>query len=268
MKNFVETAYIPDVLLAAAYYKDEGLAGIGGGVKNYLCYGGFPLDDDWTRLLFPRGVVKNRDLAKPLTLDETKITEDVTHSWYQGRQAPAPLRGDDRYPNTPTTTRTDTSRATRSTPGARRPATTASPMRWGRWPASSSGYAQGDQKIKDLVDSTLKATGLPATVLFSTLGRTAARALETKLVADHTRGLGQRAGGQHQGRRHPDLDPLRRSQGRPGARHDGGAARVALGHWIRIEEQGHRQLPGRRSLDLELLAEGQGRTSAAPTRNR
>ena len=25
MKNFVETAYIPDVLLAATYYKDEGL---------------------------------------------------------------------------------------------------------------------------------------------------------------------------------------------------------------------------------------------------
>ena len=37
VKNFVETAYIPDVVLAAAYYKDEGLAGIGGGVKNYLC---------------------------------------------------------------------------------------------------------------------------------------------------------------------------------------------------------------------------------------
>ena len=50
------------------------------------------------------------------------------------------------------------------------------------------GYAQGDKKIKALVDSTLKATGLPATALFSTLGRTAARALETKYVADHIEG--------------------------------------------------------------------------------
>ena len=31
MKDFVERAYIPDVVLAARYYKGEGLAGIGGG---------------------------------------------------------------------------------------------------------------------------------------------------------------------------------------------------------------------------------------------
>ena len=84
MKNFIETAYLPDVLLAATYYKDEGLKGIGGGVKNYMSYGGFPLDDDWNKLLFPRGIVKDRNLAKPLKLDETKITEEVTHSWYKG----------------------------------------------------------------------------------------------------------------------------------------------------------------------------------------
>ena len=87
MKNFVETAYIPDVLLAATYYKGEGLAGVGGGVKNYLSYGGFPLDDGWDTLLFPRGMVKGGDIAKPLKLDETKITEEVTHSWYKGSAA-------------------------------------------------------------------------------------------------------------------------------------------------------------------------------------
>jgi len=36
MKNFIETAYIPDVLLAAKYYKDEGLQGIGG-VSRIIC---------------------------------------------------------------------------------------------------------------------------------------------------------------------------------------------------------------------------------------
>ena len=45
------------------------------------------------------------------------------------------------------------------------------------------GYAAGDKQIKPLVEGTLKATGLPATVLFSTLGRTAARGIETKLIA-------------------------------------------------------------------------------------
>ena len=42
VKNFVETAYIPDVLLAAPTTRAKGLAGIGGGVKNYLCLRRFP----------------------------------------------------------------------------------------------------------------------------------------------------------------------------------------------------------------------------------
>jgi quinone-reactive Ni/Fe-hydrogenase large subunit len=93
MKNFLETAYIPDVLLAATYYKDEGLKGIGGGVKNYLAYGGFPLDDNWDKLLFPRGIVKDRNLAKVLPLDEKKITEEATHSWYTGKEPQHPYDG-------------------------------------------------------------------------------------------------------------------------------------------------------------------------------
>ena len=83
VRDFVERAYIPDVILAARYYKGEGLAGIGGGVKNYLCFGGFPLDDDANAFLFPRGIVKNRDLTTLLPIDERLITEEALHAWYQ-----------------------------------------------------------------------------------------------------------------------------------------------------------------------------------------
>jgi hydrogenase large subunit len=37
--------------------------------------------------------------------------------------------------------------------------------------------------VKDVVDSTLKTLNVPVTALYSTLGRTAARGLETKLIA-------------------------------------------------------------------------------------
>ncbi len=94
VNDFVARAYIPDVVLAARYYKGEGLAGIGGGVKNYMSFGGFPLDDSGTNFLFPRGIVKNRNLAKLLPIDEAKITEEVTARLVSGRQAPASLRGD------------------------------------------------------------------------------------------------------------------------------------------------------------------------------
>ena len=68
VKNFVDTAYIPDILIAAEFYKDEGLAGVGKGVGNFLSYGGFPLDDDWTSTALPAGVIKNLDLANPEAL--------------------------------------------------------------------------------------------------------------------------------------------------------------------------------------------------------
>ena len=93
MKNFVETAYLPDVLLAAAAYKDEGLAGAGAGVKNYLCMGGFPLDDKWNKTLLPKGVVKGGDISKVYPLDENKIAEDVTHAWYKGNESLHPYQG-------------------------------------------------------------------------------------------------------------------------------------------------------------------------------
>jgi hydrogenase large subunit len=46
------------------------------------------------------------------------------------------------------------------------------------------GYASGREDFKEVVDSTLAKLNVPATALFSTLGRTAARGLETLLVVE------------------------------------------------------------------------------------
>ena len=45
------------------------------------------------------------------------------------------------------------------------------------------GYASGRPEFKEVVDGALKALKVPATALFSTLGRTAARGLEAQLCA-------------------------------------------------------------------------------------
>jgi hydrogenase large subunit len=44
-------------------------------------------------------------------------------------------------------------------------------------------YASGSGEVKEVVDGVLKALDVPVAALFSTLGRTAARGLETKLIA-------------------------------------------------------------------------------------
>jgi hydrogenase large subunit len=49
-------------------------------------------------------------------------------------------------------------------------------------------YAAGNAQARELVDYTLKTLDVPVTALFSTLGRTAARTLETKIIADAMQG--------------------------------------------------------------------------------
>ena len=47
------------------------------------------------------------------------------------------------------------------------------------------GYASGQKEIKAAVDGVLKQLNAPPSVLFSTLGRIAARAIESQLMAGH-----------------------------------------------------------------------------------
>jgi quinone-reactive Ni/Fe-hydrogenase large subunit len=235
LKNFVETAYIPDVLLAATYYKGEGLEGVGGGVKNYLAYGGFPLDDEGNNLLFPRGIVKGRDLAKPLKMDDTKITEEATHAWYKGSEPLHPYKGT----TDPEYTGYDANgnvKGNEKYSWCKAPRYESQPYEVGPLARFIVAYAQGHKEIKPLVDNTLKATGLPATVLFSTLGRTAARALETKYVGDHidewiTELVKNIKAGDT--RTWTRCDVPDKGEGRGLTE----PPRGALGHWIRIENK-------------------------------
>ena len=77
---------------------------------------------------------------------------------------------------------------TPSTPGPKRPATKARPVRWVPWRRVLVAYAYGKKDFKTVVDSTLKQLNIPVTALFSTLGRTAARGLETLVIGNAMEG--------------------------------------------------------------------------------
>ena len=102
-------------------------------------------------------------------------------------------------------------------------------------------YASGQQDVKALVDATLAKLKAPPTALFSTLGRIAARALETQLLADRLVGWIQQLGNNmatgnvriHNGEKwDPNSWPKT-------ARGFGffEAPRGSLGHWVEIEDQ-------------------------------
>jgi len=235
INRFIETAYIPDVLIAAASYKDEGLAGTGVGVRNYLCYGGFPLDDNWNETLLPKGVVIDGNITSPLDLHERMITEEVTHSWYKGSESLHPFDGK----TEPEYTGFDANghiKGDEKYTWCKAPRYNDLPFEVGPLARFIVGYAQGHEKIRDLVDTTLKASNLPISVLFSTLGRTAARALETKLVGDSAEAwVNELISNIKSGdtRTWTRCDVPESGQGR-GMNE---VPRGALGHWVRIENK-------------------------------
>ncbi|MGA1840220.1 MAG: nickel-dependent hydrogenase large subunit [bacterium] len=235
VKRFYETAYLPDVLLAAQYYQDEGAAGIGAGTKNYIAYGGFPLDDSWYETLLPRGIVMNGDLSRAYDIDERLITENVTHSWYEGDSDLHPYKGETR----PDYTGFDSNghlRGDEKYSWVKAPRYDKKPMEVGPLARMIVGYAKEDKRVRDLVDQFLDISGIEANVLFSTLGRTAARCIEGILIANNIHGwvnemvANIKSGDQRTWER-CDIPDTAEGRGMTAV------PRGALGHWVRIENK-------------------------------
>ncbi|MGA1840301.1 MAG: nickel-dependent hydrogenase large subunit [bacterium] len=235
VRKFYETAFMPDTLLAAYYYKDEGVAGIGEGVKNYIAYGGFPLDDGWNETLFPRGIIIKGDLSRVYDIDENKITEDVTHSWYKGKDILHPSKGE----TVPYYTGFDNDgylKGDEKYSWIKSPRYNEVPMEVGPLARMLVGYGRKDSRIKPLVDHCLDLAQIPASALFSTLGRTAARCIEGKLVADNIESwvmdlVTNLKGGDQRTWTRCDIPDTAEGRGMTEA------PRGALGHWIRIENK-------------------------------
>jgi len=108
--------------------------------------------------------------------DAGKIAEHVRHSWYEGEDARAPYDGETK----PAFTRMgDTDRYS----WLKAPRYDGLAMETGPLAQMLVAYAQGHEAVKPAVDKVLSALGVGPEALFSTLGRTAARGVETLVIA-------------------------------------------------------------------------------------
>jgi Ni,Fe-hydrogenase I large subunit len=189
-KDFVDRVYIPDVLAVASFYKDW--AGLGSGIGNYLVYGDFPDDDSGQPEAFylPRGRVLGRDLTKVLPVDHKSIAESVAHSWYEYSGSAASLHPYDGQttPKYSGPTPPFDSITTDRYSWLKAPRYEDTPMEVGPLSRMLVAYASGHKDVKPAVDGVLAKLGVPATALFSTLGRVAARAIETQILAAKLQG--------------------------------------------------------------------------------
>jgi hydrogenase large subunit len=191
MKAFVDQVYVPDTLAIAGFYKEWGA--IGEGLGNFLCYGDFPGKSMWDpdSFLIPRGAILNRDLSRihPVDLEaDREIQEFVAHSWYDysggKEQGLHPYQGETKLNYTGPKPPYEYLDVEQSYSWLKSPRWNGHAMEVGPLARVLMLYAKGHEQTKELVGMTLKQLDLPVTALYSTLGRTAARTLETKIIAD------------------------------------------------------------------------------------
>ncbi|MFP5223592.1 MAG: nickel-dependent hydrogenase large subunit [Acidobacteriota bacterium] len=175
VKKFVDEVYIPDLLTVASYYKDWAAIG---GTSNFLCFGEFPQKSEFgfdDRFL-PAGYIMKRDLKGVKPVDPKQIMEHVAHSWYKGTDAKHPYEGvtDPQYTNLEDKDRYSWMKA---------PRYMNEPMETGPLAKVLVAYAKGHKATVKTVDMVCAKLGVGKEALFSTLGRTAARGVETAVIA-------------------------------------------------------------------------------------
>lgn len=186
-REFVEQVYFPDLVAIAGFYKDW--AAIGGGVPNFLACGEFPEADvrDLDKLYFPRGIILNQDLSKVHEYDHKKVQEYITSSWYQYAGGDSvglhPWEGETKPVYTGPKPPFDYLQDQQKYTWMKAPRYEGKPMQVGPLSRMLVAYASGHPDVKELVGAALAKLNVGPAALFSTLGRTAARGIETVLLA-------------------------------------------------------------------------------------
>ena len=193
-KQFVEQVYIPDLLAIASFYKDW--AAIGKGFGNYMSYGDLPTNGyaDQSNFKFPQGVILNRDLSKVLDVNHRsgdEIEEFVKNSWYNNysegkNKGRHPWDGETNINYTGPKPPYEFLNVEDKYSFVKTPRWKGMPMEVGPLARLLVGYGRGNKEIQEVVNGALAHLDVPVDALFSTLGRTAARGLETQLVANWT----------------------------------------------------------------------------------
>jgi Ni,Fe-hydrogenase I large subunit len=239
-KAFVEKVYIPDLLAVASFYKEW--AGIGAGIGNYMSYGEYPQEAGGKKLWLPPGIILNRDLSKVHPVDQQKIAEYVDHSWYEGGgKGLHPWEGSTEAHYTGPKPPYEMLDTNQKYSWVKAPRYETKAMEVGPLAKMLVAYASGHAPTKAAVDLVLKTLSVGPEALFSTLGRTAARGIETLIVAQQLPVfldmlIANISEGDFIIHNNEKWDPATWPKEAAGyGFHD--APRGALGHWIRIKDR-------------------------------
>lgn len=194
MADFINRAYWPDLVMAAKAYANEPSVVNDIGTPNLMTYQDFQIGAN--EYLFDGGYILNGDISKVFEVDENLITEEATRSWYKNDAPLHPYDGD----TTPNYTGFKDAK-TLNAKGEmeeskvfdiagkyswiKAPRYNSLPMQVGPIANIVVNYVKGNKNVVPVVDKFLAETGLPVSAVLSTLGRTACRMIEAKIIADN-----------------------------------------------------------------------------------
>jgi len=229
-QDFIKNVYIPDLLAVASFYKDWGAIG---GTTNFLAWGEFPLSDkEPDSLYMPRGFVRNRDLANIRMASQDKVTEDVSRAWYEPGDAKHPYDGETKpVQKNPEYRPGDGQYSWFKAPRYEGEACEVGPLA-----RVLIAYGKGHKDIVPVVNSVLKNLGIQPKHLFSTLGRTAARGIETLVIGEAMVGWVDELVANLKAGNAATYEPYEIPDSGMGVGLND-VPRGALGHWIRIKDK-------------------------------
>lgn len=226
VKEFIDTALIPDTLAIAPFY--AGALEFGGGHGNFIAWGVFNDPSfELTKRYLPGGIIKDKQL-KVEDPDAAKVMEYVEHSWYDSKSGLNPTEGE-------TNARYEEYNVDGKYSWGKAPRYDGKPMEAGPLSRMLVAYLRGVKPVQDIVDGTLKALGAEGKpeVLISLLGRVAARNLEAKVVSDMMGGwIGELVAAAKGGDAKFFTEPTG-SEGEGAGLWE--APRGALGHWMSVK---------------------------------
>jgi len=174
-KDFIDRAYLPDAKLLSSAYRDEIKAGVGRANGNFLSVGGYEFEGE--RKLFCDGVIYNHDFENIVDFDETKITEEIDRAWYKDNEV--------HYTDLNEDGTLKTAKNSDKYSWVKAPRYDGNTMETGPLARVLISYKKDNTLIKSFVDEFLGDTDLELIDLSTSVGRNAARAIETGYICEY-----------------------------------------------------------------------------------
>ncbi|WP_373035956.1 nickel-dependent hydrogenase large subunit [Sulfurimonas sp.] len=179
-KEFIDRAYLPDAKLLATAYRDEIKAGIGRANGNFMSVGGYEFEGE--QRLFCNGVIYGHDFENIEEFDADKITEEIDRAWYKEDKV---MGHEVCYTDLNEDGSLKTANNDDKYSWIKAPRYDGKVMETGPLARVLISYKKDNTLIKSFVDEFLQDTDLELIDLSSTVGRNAARAIETLYICEY-----------------------------------------------------------------------------------